>query len=220
MRIMGVIMTEVEMWSNVARAERARAALVKNGFDAIVAHTREEAVELVMKFIRPGLKLGFGGSMTVKALGIQEKAVAAGAIVLDHNKPGIAADEKMEILRSQLTCDVFMSSVNAVTMKGEMMNIDSNGNRVAALTFGPRKTVVVVGANKIVADENEAWARIKGWASPMNNKRLNKDNPCVKTGQCMDCDNAGRICRVYQVLRRKPSLSDFTVILVAESLGF
>ncbi|HWP68412.1 MAG TPA: lactate utilization protein [Rectinemataceae bacterium] len=213
-------MTEVEMWSAAARAEGACAALIKHGFDAVFVQTKEEAAELVMKFIKPGMKVGFGGSMTVKALGIQGKAEEAGAAILDHNKPGISAEEKLQILRAQLTCDVFVSSSNAVTMKGEIMNIDGNGNRVAALTFGPRKNVVVLGSNKVVADEKEAWERIQAWASPMNNKRLAKGNPCVKTGQCMDCQNPGRICRVYQVLRRRPSLSDFTVILVGEPLGY
>jgi len=213
-------MTEVEMWSAAARAEVTCAALVKHGFDAVFVQTKEEAADLVMKFIKPGMKIGFGGSMTIMALGIQGKAEAAGAVLLDHNRPGITPGERVEVMRSQLTCDVFVSSSNAVTMKGEILNIDGNGNRVAALTFGPRKTVVVMGANKIAVDEKEAWDRIEAWASPMNNKRLARENPCVKAGQCMDCQNPGRICRVYQVLRRKPFPSDFTVIIVGENLGY
>lgn len=213
-------MTEVDLWSKETRAQRACAALVKNGFDAVYVKTAAEAAELVMKFVKPGMKLGFGGSMTIKALGIQDKAAQVGAQVLDHNKPGLGAEEKMNILRAQLTCDVFICSANAVTMKGEMLNIDGNGNRVAALTFGPKKNVVVAGANKIVADVDEAWERIAAYASPMNNKRLAKENPCVKAGQCMDCQNPTRICRVYQILKRKPSLSDYTVILVGENLGY
>lgn len=213
-------MNEVELWSNMARAERAKTALAKNGFDVKVVATKEEAAELVMGFVQKGSTLGFGGSMTIKSLGIPDKAKEVGAVILDHNKPGLGTEEKLSILRSQLTCDVFICSSNAVTMKGELMNIDGNGNRVAAMTFGPKKNVVVAGANKIVADEAEGWTRMKAYASPMNNKRLSKDNPCVKVGQCMDCENPGRICRIYQVLRRKPSLSDFTVILVAEDLGY
>ena len=213
-------MTDVEMWSNETRAERAKNALIKNGFDAVFVKTKEEAAEIVMKYIQPGMRLGFGGSMSVKALGIQESAEKLGALVLDHNKPGLSSEEKLEILRSQLTCDAFISSANAVTMKGEMLNIDGNGNRVAALTFGPKKNIVVVGANKIVLDEAEGWKRIEAWAAPMNNKRLSKENPCVKVGQCMNCENPGRICRIYQVLRRRPSLSNYIVVLVGEDLGF
>ncbi|MCE5256562.1 MAG: lactate utilization protein [Spirochaetaceae bacterium] len=213
-------MLEVESWSYATRAERARQALQKNGFDAVIAPTAADAADLVMHFIKPGISVGFGGSMTVRALGIQEKAAAVGATLLDHNAPGLGVEEKRKVLRGELTCDVFISSVNALTLKGELLNVDGTGNRVAALTFGPGKTLVVVGANKIVADEQEGWARIKATASPMNCKRLGKETPCTKTGQCMDCDSPQRICRIYQVLRRKPSLSDFTVIIVTESLGF
>ena len=102
----------------------------------------------------------------------------------------------------------------------DILNVDGNGNRVAALTFGPSKTVVVVGVNKIVRDLDEAFARLESYASPMNNKRLDRPNPCVKTGLCEDCQGETRICRAYQILRRKPSLSDFTVIVVGESLGY
>jgi L-lactate utilization protein LutB len=213
-------MTEVQNWSAKARAARAIEALKKNFFDARFAQNSDEAAEMIMRFVSPGMKIGFGGSMTVRSLDMQAKVEAAGAVVLDHNKPGLDAEERLQILRSQLTCDLFISSVNALTMKGEILNIDGNGNRVAALTFGPRKTVVIVGANKLVADETEGWERIHAYAAPMNNKRLNKENPCTKAGQCMDCDNPTRICRAYQVLRRKPSLSDFTVIIVGDNLGF
>ncbi len=213
-------MSEVENWFYLTRAERACRALIKNDFDAVVAPNAEEAANLVMQYIKPGMSVGFGGSMTVRALGIQEKAVAAGAKLLDHNAPGITPEEKRKVLLSQLTCDVFISSANALTLHGEILNVDGNGNRVAALTFGPAKTIVVVGANKIVADEEEGWERIRAVAAPMNCKRLNKETPCVKVGQCTDCDSPQRICRIYQVLRRKPSLSDFTVILVAQRLGF
>ncbi|MCX7026531.1 MAG: lactate utilization protein [Spirochaetes bacterium] len=213
-------MTEIELWSRLKKIERARTALLKNGFDAVVVQTKDEAAELVMSYIQPGMKLGFGGSMTIKSLGIPGKAKEAGAVILDHNRPGITPEERLMVLRAQLTCDLFLCSSNAVTLKGELFNIDGNGNRVAAMTFGPKRNIVVAGANKIVADEAEAWKRLQSTAAPMNNKRLQKDNPCVKSGYCMDCDSPGRICRVYQIMRRKPLLSDFTVILVAEDLGF
>jgi len=97
--------------------------------------------------------------------------------------------------------------------------VDGNGNRVAALSFGPAKTVVVVGVNKIVRNLEEAQTRIETYAAPMNNKRLDRPNPCVKAGVCQDCSNETRICRAYQVLRRRPSLSDFTVVVVGSYLG-
>lgn len=213
-------MTEVEMWSNEARAARTCAALVKNGFDAQFLKTKEEAAEFIMKFVKNGMKIGFGGSMTIKSLGIQEKALAAGAILLDHNAPGLSPEELAAIRRSQLTSDLFLSSVNAVTSDGFILNIDANGNRVAALSFGPSKVIVVAGANKIVADLDDAFARVEEYAAPMNNKRLSRPNPCTKSGFCMDCDGPMRSCRIYQILKRKPGLTDFTVLIVGDSLGY
>ena len=166
------------------------------------------------------MTVGFGGSMTLSAIGAREKVQSLGAEVLDHTAPGIDERRKLEIRRAQLTCDLFLSSSNAVTLEGEIVNVDGGGNRVAALTFGPKKTVVVVGTNKIVRNLDEAFHRIETTASPMNNKRLDRPNPCVKAGTCQDCHGETRICRVYQVLRRRPLYSDFTVIIVGEPLGY
>lgn len=213
-------MNPVETWHAEALGAEAVKALKKSGFDAQYVATSAEAAEKVLSFVSSGASVGFGGSMTVKGMGIQEKAAAKGALVLDHGVPGLTPEKKMEIMRKQLTCDVFITSSNAVTLEGDVVNVDGNGNRVAALTFGPSKTVVVVGINKIVRDMDEAFARIETYASPMNNKRLSRPNPCVKTGVCEDCQGDTRICRVYQILRKRPSLSDFTIIIVGENLGY
>jgi len=210
----------VEQWHYETLGKAACEALKKNGFEAVYAANGVEALAKVAAMIKSGMKIGFGGSMTVKALGIPDRAVAAGAQILDHNAPGLDKEQKLEIMRAQLTCDLFISGSNAITLEGDIVNVDGNGNRVAALTFGPKKTVVVVGANKITRDLDEALARVETMAAPMNNKRLDRPNPCVKSGQCMDCQGETRICRAYQILRRKPSLSDFTVVVVGESLGF
>jgi len=213
-------MNPVDQWHYETLGKAACEALKKNGFDAVYVATGAEALERVAALIKPGMKVGFGGSMTVKAIGVDAKAKELGAVILDHNAPGLDADRKMEILRAQLTCDLFISGSNAVTLDGDLVNVDRNGNRVGALSFGPRKTVVVAGANKVVRDIDEALARIETTASPKNNKRLGMPNPCVKTGTCEDCRGEARICRIYQILRRKPGMSDFTVIVVGESLGF
>ena len=115
---------------------------------------------------------------------------------------------------------MFVSGSNAITMEGELVNVDGTGNRVAALTFGPGKTIVIAGYNKIVRDIDEAFARIETHAAPMNNKRLDKPNPCVKSGVCMDCDGDTRLCRAYSILRKRPGGTDFTVIIVGEELGY
>jgi hypothetical protein len=213
-------MTAVEEWRYETIGQAACEALKRSGFDARFVLKGEDALSLIVPLVKPGMKVGFGGSMTLRAIGAPEKVKALGAVILDHNAPGLDPDKKLEILRAQLTCDLFLASSNAVTLEGDIVNVDGNGNRVAALTFGPRKTVVVVGANKIVRDLDEALARLETTASPMNNKRLERPNPCVKTGTCEDCHGETRICRVYQILRRRPSLSDFTVIVVGEPLGY
>ncbi|MEW6548763.1 MAG: lactate utilization protein [Spirochaetota bacterium] len=213
-------MTELEMWYYEARAERVRDALKKNDFEAVFVKTKEEAAAYVLGFVSPGMKVGFGGSMTSKALGLADKAGEKGAEVLDHNKPGLGQEEKLGILRAQLTCDLFVSGLNAITQEGYIVNVDANGNRVGAMCFGPKKVIAVAGANKIVCDLEEAFVRLEDIAGPLNNKRLARPNPCTKTGQCMDCESPMRSCRIYQILKRKPALSDFTVVLVGEQLGF
>lgn len=213
-------MNPVEEWHASTVGEAACEALRKNDFNAIYVPTGAEALGHIASLVKPGMKIGFGGSMTLKALGASERVRSLGAEILDHNAPGLSPEQKLAILRSQLTCDLFLSSSNAVTLDGEIVNVDGNGNRVAALTFGPVRTVVVVGINKIVLDLDAAFDRIELRASPMNNKRLERPNPCVKSGQCMDCQGPTRICRAYQILKRKPGLSDFTVIVVGEELGY
>ncbi len=213
-------MRDVEVLHNEALARRVCLALRKNGFEARYAATDAEALEMIAGFVRPGMKVGFGGSMSLTSIGAPEKVRALGAEVLDHNVPGLDEDRKLELRRAQLTCDLFLSSSNAVTLEGDIVNVDGAGNRVAALTFGPKKTVVVMGANKIVRGLDEALDRIETTASPMNNIRLGRPNPCVKAGTCQDCQGETRICRVYQVIRRRPLYSDFTVIMVGEPLGY
>lgn len=213
-------MDTVASWRSDTVGESAVRALKKNGFDAVYVRTGAEAAEIVAKHLKKGSTVGFGGSMTVRGLGIQDRAAAAGCELLDHNAPGLAPEAKVKILKRQLTSDVFVSGSNAVTLEGEIVNVDGTGNRVAALSYGPGKTIVVVGVNKVVRDLDEAFARVESYAAPMNNKRLDRPNPCVKAGTCMDCDGDTRICRVYQIMRKRPLGTDFTVIIVGEELGY
>jgi L-lactate utilization protein LutB len=213
-------MNPIESWHVQTLGDAAVKALRKSGFDAEYVETSAEAVEKVLSFVKPKATVGFGGSMTIRGLGVQDKVAARGAVVLDHGAPGLTQEQKMEIMRKQLTCDVLVTGSNAVTLEGDIVNVDANGNRVAALSFGPAKTVVVVGINKVVRDIDEAFARIETYAAPLNNKRLARPNPCVKTGLCEDCQGEMRSCRIYQILRRKPGFSDFTVIVVGENLGY
>jgi len=143
-----------------------------------------------------------------------------GKELLDHNQAGLNPEEKMAVMRRQLTSDLFLASANAVTLTGNIISIDGNGNRVASMIFGPKKVILVVGRNKLVGDVDEGLKRIKAIAAPLAAKRLNIDTPCAKTGFCIDCKSPGRICAITVILERKPRLSDFRVLVVNEDLGF
>lgn len=213
-------MKTVDEWHNEALGKAACAALEKNGFEARYAADGAAALDMILSFVKPGMKVAFGGSMSLQSLGAPAAVAGRGAVILDHNAPGLTPEAKLEMRRAQLSADLFLSSSNALTLGGELVNVDGNGNRVAALAFGPRKTIVVVGINKIVRDLDEALDRIETQAAPMNNRRLERPNPCATTGVCMDCQAPTRICCIYQVLRRKPLASDFTVIVAGERLGY
>jgi hypothetical protein len=119
-----------------------------------------------------------------------------------------------------MTSDLFLSSVNAVTMNGELVNIDGMGNRVNATNFGPKQVILVAGYNKIVADVESAIKRIKNVTAPMNAARLNLDVPCAKLGKCVDCNSPNRMCRIVVIHEWKPTWTDILVILVREELGY
>lgn len=213
-------MTDTERWHVKTLAEAACAALKKNGFAARYFETGAEAADWIDSLVSPTMRVGTGGSTTLAALNLHKRLEEKGAVVLNHSRKGLSPDEKTEVMRAQLTCDLFLSGTNAVTLDGELYNIDGNGNRVAALTFGPKKTVVVVGYNKIVRNMAEAESRLELVAAPLNNKRLETGNACTKTGACEDCKAETRICKVYSVFKRRPGKSDFTVVIVGESLGY
>jgi hypothetical protein len=193
---------------------------VAHDFKAVYVNTKEEAAQEILKQITPNQRIGAGGSLTIRELGIFEKLEGQGYTIYDHWKPGLSKGSTLEIRKSQMTCDLFLSSSNAVTLNGELVNIDAAGNRVNAMNFGPGKVILVAGYNKIVEDVQEGIKRIRNIAAPLNARRLNIDVPCAKVGKCVDCNSSNRICRVLVILERKPSLTDIFVILVGEELGF
>lgn len=207
-------------WHDAAIGGRVVEALKKNDFEAVYFPRREDAAKYVLDFVVPGMSVGLGGSATIKELGIPEQAREKGAVILDHGQPDLSPEEKQEVRRRELVCDLFLSSTNAVTLDGCLVNVDGNGNRVAALSFGPKKVIVVAGINKVCSNIDAAGERIRTYAGPMNNKRLGIANPCATAGVCMDCSGKGRICRIYSVLKKRPMSTGFTVVLVGESLGY
>jgi L-lactate utilization protein LutB len=212
---------ELMTWHQEQRCEKAVEALGQNGFTAVYCRTAAEAREYILRQGGDANSIGFGGSRTVVDLGVESVFREQGKEILNHGSAELGREEKMEVMRRQLTCDLFLTSSNAVTLSGWLVNIDGNGNRVAALTFGPRKVIVVAGRNKLVdGDLAAAIQRVKNVAAPPNAKRLNCNTPCARTGFCADCSSPERICRITHVMDRKPRAADLHVLIVNEDLGF
>jgi hypothetical protein len=209
-----------KQWWIEKRCEKAAERLKSHEFDAIYVRTKEEAVQEILKCVTLDTKVGVGGSMTIRQLGILDKLRAQGNAIFDHWIPGLSREQSIEIRKSQMTCDLFLSSSNAITMHGELVNIDGVGNRVNAISFGPKKAIIVASYNKLVENVEEAIKRVRNVASPPNSKRLDMDVPCGKVGICTDCNSPDRACRVMVILERRPMWSDILVILVGEELGY
>jgi hypothetical protein len=202
------------------RCQKAVEKLKSHDFDAIYVKTKEEAAQEILKFVTPDTKIGVGGSVTLREMGILATLKSRGNTVYDHWNPGLSREESLEIRKAEMTSDLFLSSSNAVTLHGELVNIDGFGNRVNAMTFGPGKVILVVGYNKIVGDLEEALKRVRNVATPPNSKRLNMDLPCAKLGFCVDCNSPQRACRIVVIHERKPMATNMLVILVGEDLGY
>ena len=203
---------------------RTREALERNQFEVLVALSKKDAVEKVLELIPLDAKVGVGGSMTIRELGLIEALTRRGNRVVHHWIPDVPFSDWLPFMMEAHNSDVFLCSSNAVTEDGKLVNIDSTGNRVASMIFGPKKVIVIAGKNKIVKDVDAGLKRLKSVAGPLNAKRHNLiELPCVSTGLCMDCDSPKRICRVITIMERAPNRvrdPNITVVLVAEELGF
>lgn len=207
-------------WTWEQKCQRAVESLCKNGFTSAYCQTAEDARRYILEAAAEATTIGFGGSMTIADLGVQQELAGQGKEILNHSTPGLSLEQRLEIMRRQLTCDLFLSGSNALTVSGELINIDATGNRVAAMFFGPRTVIVVVGRNKLVdGTPQEAIQRVKQWATPPNAKRLNFTTPCAKTGFCSNCNSADRLCRVTTIIDRKPRFTDLRVLVVNDDLG-
>ncbi len=184
------------------------AALRRRGFEAEAVATKEEASALVMKEAESAESVGWGGSETIKQIGARELLAKSGKEIRDH----------------QLVCDLFLLSANALLLDGRIVNIDGNGNRVAASICGPKRVVYVIGRNKLVEGGiDEAIERIRRCACPPNARRLGKRTPCGVAGRCIGgegCDSPDRMCKVTAVFDRKTTGVSSKVILVDEDLGY
>jgi len=211
---------ELNDWAYAKKCEKAVEGLQKNGFGALYCQNSGEVFHYILNEAAEAKSIGFGGSLSVADLKLADKLKGMGKEILNHGVPDLTMEERLVIMRRQLTCDLFLTGSNAVTLSGVLVNIDGNGNRAAAMFFGPKKVIVVVGRNKLVdGSVEDAVHRIKSYASPANTKRLNLETPCATTGFCADCNSPQRICRVTTVIEKKPRNTDIRVLVVNEDMG-
>ncbi len=191
----------------------------KRNFTGSYAPTAEAAVEQIKALLQPGLTVANGGSMTLGELSFQEMVEQAGCTYIDR-AAAKTPQEKREIYARTTLCDLYFLSANAITVAGELVNVDGNGNRVACLTCGPERVVVVAGMNKVCKDLPSAIERIKVQAAPPNCVRLDMKTPCSVTGVCADCHSEDCICCATVITRHNQVPGRIHVILVGEELGF
>jgi len=211
---------DYQLWLWEKLGEKCVKNLKKHGFDAHFVSSPDAARDLILDMISDYDTFGFGGSDTTRSLGLMEGLKAKGKTLYDHWQTGLTKEEDLQIRLSQGRCDCFFCSANAVTVTGEIINVDGIGNRTNAMTFGPKKVCVIAGMNKVTSDLESGLRRVREIAAPMRAKSLNMETPCAETGVCSDCNAPQRICRATVILYRRPMLTDLSVILINGSLGF
>lgn len=194
-------------------------ALKRRHFDAYYCKTKDDARKAALELIPAEDSVSWGGSLTVDELGIKNELEKCGNRTIDRAKAK-TPEEREKLMREALLCDTFIMSANAISADGELINIDGNGNRVAALIYGPKSVVVIAGMNKVCPDIESALSRARNTAAPMNSQRFPSDSrPCYITGKCADCLGTDSICsQIVRTRLCKPS-GRIKVILVGEDLG-
>jgi L-lactate utilization protein LutB len=195
-------------------------ALQNRRFEAWYVESPAEAVDKALSLIPKDDVVSWGGSMTIAGLGIQERLVKEGYQVLDRDAAK-SPEERQEMMRRSLLCGTFLTSSNAISEDGQLVNIDGNGNRVAAMIFGPRQVIVVAGMNKVVKTLEDAYSRARTVSAPLNQQRFpSQKTPCNETGSCANCVVPDSICTFIVHTRLCKPAGRIKVILVGTDLGF
>ncbi len=208
--------------------EKVLENLRKNRMEAYYVPSKEDVVSLVKELVQEGASVASGGSVTLKETGVAELLRSGYYQFSDRTAPGIALEDKERIEREAFFADAFFCSANAITEQGELVNVDGNANRIAAIAFGPRSVIVVAGINKIVKDVDAGIRRVKTAAAPPNTKRLSCETYCNRAGVCMGleggmtagCASPDRICCSYLICSHQRIPNRIKVILVGEELGY
>jgi hypothetical protein len=214
-------MDEHQVVWNEKVAEKIIKNLEKRRMSGSYAASSAQAREEVLAMIPQGATVFRCGSMTAGNMGLWEAiAELPGVNLIDPYRPELSREEGLDLRRQGMIADVMVAGTNAITLDGRLVNLDGMGNRVAAMAFGPKKVILVVGMNKVAPDLESAIARVKHYAAPVNNIRYNLDNPCVKTGLCSDCRTPQRICNIWSTIEGHMIEGRIHVKLVGEYLGY
>jgi len=210
----------IQDWYYKERLQHCAKVLQKKGFAVSYCDNRTKAVAYIMKKIPTSSSVGIGGSVTVRELGLIDKLTKRGNRVIHHWRKGLTKTASREIRQKEGHADYYLCSANAITMEGDIINIDGIGNRVAHMMYGPKNVIIVTGHNKIVLTVDEGIKRSKDIAGVMNARRVEVKTPCAKTGICTDCQSPERICRVVTIMQYRPWQTNIEIVLVNEHLGF
>lgn len=212
-------MNEVKKYAYQCKAKKAVEILNDRRFDAHYADNADEAREIVKGLMPAGSEIAVGGSVTLQETGIMELIKSGDYKFIDRFNVS-SWEEELNKYRLGYLSDIFVTSSNAVTMDGKLVNMDCTGNRVGAIGFGPKKVIVVVGVNKLVENVEEGIKRAKEIA-PMNSRRINHKNPCDQTMTCENCTGTNRICNIISIIDGCYKFPGrISVVVVAEELGY
>lgn len=203
------------------RAKTIIKGLEKRNMEGVFCETKEDALSKALSYIEEASSVTWGGSMSIEEIGLMDAVKNGNYKVIDRS---VAKnyEEQREIFSKAVLADYYLMSSNAITLDGELINIDGTGNRVACLTYGPKNVIMIVGMNKVVNDVEDGIKRVRNFASPPNTLRLGLKTPCSMTGRCGDCYGDTCICSQIVVTRRQSAMMKdrVKVILVGESLGY
>ena len=206
------------------KLESVKENLENNNFEVFIAQDAKDAKKIAINDIIPGLDIksvSWGGSMSFVATGLFHELKDNPDIdVLNTFDTRLSKEEMMDLRRRSLMTDLFITGTNAVTEAGHLVNLDMVGNRVAAIIWGPKNVLLLIGRNKITADLEDAMIRIKNYAAPVNTMNLDKKTPCAKTGICHDCSSPDRICNYWTITEKSFVKNRIKIILINEDLGF
>ncbi|MEG0641103.1 MAG: lactate utilization protein [Clostridium sp.] len=200
--------------------ERTKESLNFKGYEVYIVEDKNEAREMVVSLIQNKSTVACGGSQTLEQCGILDALREGDYDFLDRYSEGLTKDDIKQLHKNAFLSDYYLTSSNAITQNGELVNLDGLGNRVAAMIYGPERVIILAGENKITADIDSAYERVRKYVAPTNCKRLEKGTPCLRTASCINCSNENRICNHYVVTYRQNSPGRAIVILVKEDLGY